>query len=486
MMHLKIAKLIHYAAVAVLVWAATQGFHALLASGLDPLVGWGVALGLALCVGGMLSVSLCHWRTTGSFAAFLLALLFAVLSLGISLPLYFSWMRGDDVVTTAVEQQREEGLRQVIRLHDALVGVAGQAEQLAAYSVKRASDEQSNGRTCEEIGEGAGPRQRFRAADANRFAEVQHNVTAVADRVKQARTQIETLPRVMATNLPAVVRTGKEAFTVAGAAAKDAVLHSTAEMLRERSRTDGDAHNDPASKRPFRCPDPQIAGAAARMAALIDALPAVTATIEVPDLRNPRTSAVELPVRVARSIGHQPGGLEAVDWSALVIGGCVELMVFTSGFLAHRRRFGLDPDRWNAESFNNPEAVRLFINMLERSRPNLDTFIDRLERYSIRLFMVNVVLVSYGCADEGPRQVARVLPLLTALGIARRDRRLPPGFLAMAGWLRWRETRDASRREGYRVNRAALDELMLAAVVVWENGGPASPPAAPLALLAPR
>lgn len=486
MMHLKIAKIIHYAAVAVLVWAASQGFHALLASGLDPVVGWAVALGLALCVGGMLSVSLCHWRVTGSFGAFVFALLFAILSLGISLPLYFSWMRGDDVVTAAVEQQREEGLRQVIRLHDALVGLAGQAETVAAYSTKRSSDEQSNGRTCEEIGEGAGPRQRFRAADANRFAEVQHTVTAVADRVKQARAQIETLSRVTATNLPAVVRTGNEAFAVAGAAAKDAVLHSTAEMLRERARTDGDQHNDPGAKRPFRCPDPQIAGAAARMATLIDSLPQVSATIEVPDVRNPRTTAVELPVRIARSIGHQPGGLEAVDWSALGIGGCVEFMVFTSGFFAHRRRYGLDAGRWNTESFNNPEAVRLFINMLERSRPNLDAFIDRLERYSIRLFMLNVVLVSYGCTDEGPRQVARVLPLLTALGIARRDRRLPPGFLGMAGWLRWRETRGASRREAYRVNRAALDELMLAAVVVWENGGPPAPPAAPRALPRPR
>jgi hypothetical protein len=469
MTDLKIVKVIHYTAVAALIGAAAKGLNAYFANALDPLAGKTIALCLALCVGGLLSVSVYRWRTTGSRTALAMAALFAVFSLGISLPLWFTWLRGDLVVASTVEQRREEGLRQIIRLHDALVGLAGQAEALATYSANRAQEELKQGRTCEEIGAGDGPRQRFRIADANRFAETHRIVSAVADRVKEARSRIEQLPRITATNFPDVVRAGNEAFAVAGAASSDAVLRSMADMLRERARTDGDERTDPGAKRPFRCPDPQIAGSAARMAALVAGLPAIDATITMPDLRDPRTSAVELPGRILRSLRGEPGGLESTDWSALGIGVFIEVMVFASGILAHQRRRGLRLGEWNGDAFQNPEAVEMFMNVLEHSLPHLEAFIDALERYHLRLFMISVVLVSHGCADQRPRQLARVLPCLAALGLAGRDRRLPGGLLALVGWLRWKETRDASRREGYWVDRDALDELRLAAAMMWRR-----------------
>ena len=71
---------------------------------------------------------------------------------------------------------------------------------------------------------------------------------AVADHVKEARSQVETLLQVTAANLPTILRTGNEALVVAGAASRDAVPQSIADMLRERSRTDAGRHNDPAAK----------------------------------------------------------------------------------------------------------------------------------------------------------------------------------------------------------------------------------------------
>src|SRR5437879_2396748 len=106
MIRLKPAQLVHYVAIAIhcaavagLTWASYQGFHALLGDGPDPRMGERLAMILSVCVAGMLGITLFYWRSTGSLGGFTGAVAFAALSLLVSLPLWYGWVRGLGVVT---------------------------------------------------------------------------------------------------------------------------------------------------------------------------------------------------------------------------------------------------------------------------------------------------------------------------------------------------------------------------------------------------
>jgi len=47
-----------------------------------------------------------------------------------------------------------------------------------------------------------------------------------------------------------------------------------------------------------------------------------------------------------------------------------------------------------------------------------------------------LVVLSHGSGDMRMRQLCRVVPLLEALGLARRDRRIVPLLISMIAWLK--------------------------------------------------
>jgi hypothetical protein len=61
--------------------------------------------------------------------------------------------------------------------------------------------------------------------------------------------------------------------------------------------------------------------------------------------------------------------------------------------------------------------------------------------------------------------LAWAAPTLVAIGWAKRDRWLPDLLVNTIGWWKWPETRGCERRETFRIDRTALDELHLGEVL---------------------
>jgi RuvA, C-terminal domain len=472
----------HLGCVAALMFASFDGLQAYFVPTLGLVVGALLAIGLVVGVDGGLAASLREWRLTGSLGMFVLMLVFLVISWSITLPFWFRVLRGEAVVVTAFEQQRNDIVRDIMTARGTLSSVVDQAHALNTHSAQLATDEYNKGFTCENIGHGEGPRRRFRNTDASRFADVERSVTAVRDRLNTAAASLERLPSIVRTDPATVLRLTNDAVAGAYAAMHDPVLHSISLSLRERSRVDGDVRTEPGSNEKFRCPDRQIAGGSVLMADSLDALPAFNTRVVVPDVRDARTAFVELPGRILRTLRGEKNGLEPEDNSALAFGALAELLVLASALFTYRRR----PGRWlrqvaAAEEFSGSDALKFFAALAKAPDPEIESIVRAFERYRLRFGRINLIVVSHGCTDPLVRRLAWALPILSALHMARRDRWLPERFLDLLAYFRWPETRGSFRREAYHFNLGMLDELQLAELIKKMNEAPLhpAPPIAP-------
>src|SRR5665213_425725 len=413
-----------------------------------------------------LAACLREWRLTGSWGMFLLMTIFLLISWSITLPFWFRVLRGEAVLVGAFEEQRNDAVRDMMKARDTLSSVVGQAHALNARSSDLAKAEFGKGFTCENIGNGEGPRRRFRTADAARFAEVERSVTEIRDRLNGAVVSLEKLPSIAHTDPATVLRLTNDAVAVAHAATQDQTLRSISQSLRERSRTDGDVRREPGVKETFRCPDPQIAESATRMADSIDGLPAMTTRVAVSDVRDARTAFVELPSRIIRSVKGEKNGLDPQDHAALAFGTLAELLVLASALFTYRRR----PGRWlrqveATEQFSGSGALKFFAALAKRPDPEIEFIVKAIERYRLRFGRINLIVISHGCSDPLVGRLEWSMPILTALNMARRDRWLPERFLDLVAYFRWPETRGCFRREAYHFQMGTLDELQLAEVI---------------------
>ena len=479
----RILALGHLACVFALMFASYDGLQAYFVPVLGSMVGGLLAATLVFGVDGGLAASLRDWRLTGSWGMFLLTIIFLVISWSITLPFWYRVLRGEAVLVTAFEDQRNDAVRDVVKARDTLSSVVGQAHALSAKSSDLAKAELGKGFTCENVGNGEGPRRRFRNADAARFAEVERSVTEIRDRLNGAVTALERLPSIAHTDPATVLRLTNDAVAVARAATQDQALRSISQSLRERSRTDGDMRSEPGSKETFRCPDPQIAEGAIRMVDSIDGLPAMNTRVVVPDIRDARTAFVELPSRIIRTVKGEKNGLDPQDHTALAFGALAELLVLASALFTYRRR----PGRWlrqveAAEEFSCSGALKFFAALAKRPDPDIEFIVKAIERYRLRFGRINLIVISHGCNDPMMTRLEWSMPILTALSMARRDRWLPERFLDLVAYFRWPETRGCYRREAYHFHLGTLDELQLAEVIAKmreEPGQKSSPPIAP-------
>jgi hypothetical protein len=478
----KILALGHLACVVALMFASYDGLQAYFVPVLGTLVGGLLAAALVFGVDGGLAASLRDWRLTGSWGMLLLTIIFLVISWSITLPFWYRVLRGEAVLVTAFEDQRNDAVRDVVKARDTLSSVVSQAHALSARSSDLAKAEFGKGFTCENIGNGEGPRRRFRGADAARFTEVERSVIEIRDRLNGAVTSLERLPSIAHTDPAAVLRLTNDAVAVAHAATQDQALRSISQSLHERSRTDGDVRSEPGSKETFRCPDAQIAEGATRMADSIDGLPAMNTRVAVPDVRDARTAFVELPSRIIRTVKGEKNGLDPQDNIALAFGALAELLVLASALFTYRRR----PGRWlrqveATEEFSGSGALKFFAALAKRPDPEIAFIVKAIERYRLRFGRINLIVISHGCNDPLVARLEWSMPILTALNMARRDRWLPERFLDLVAYFRWPETRGCYRREAYHFQMGTLDELQLAEVIAKMKEASEHKPSPPIA-----
>ena len=320
--------------------------------------------------------------------------------------------------------------------------------------------------------------------DANFFAGLEHDLSAIPPRITAEIDAVRALHPQPGATLPADIDRIRLALGNVTSVLHDPALPQIAEQLRKRIAEDQLGRKE--GKTTFNCADQAIRAQATNALARIEKLPATTIDVSVPDLTSPSESLHVLKLLANWRTWGENGGLSFSDGAVLAFAVLLEIALLWSarGFAR-----GLRPERVLEELAPAidlvPDTALGFIRaLIDEPDPRVRRFFSVLARYTATIGFHDRLVVAHGCKDSWTVDLAWVLPTLVAIGWAKRDRWLPSILVDAIGWWRWSETRGCERRETFRINRAALDELHLGEVIARMRArGQASDPDTPARLL---
>ncbi len=452
-------------AAIVLFIATSDGFAALLQAKDWDLKRWGLAVLLAAVLDAVLISSILEWLKTRAFTALLAMAVFMTASAAASTNFWYRLIRGSEKTVEIFDVQRDTALQQMIFVRDRIDEAKSGLSGLSAYSGSMALREVAKGDTCGQFAAIPGPRQRFRQADANFFAGLEHDLSAIPPRISAEIDAVRALHPEPGVTLAAALDRLRLALSSVASVLHDPALPQIADLLHKRIAEDQLDRKD--GKTTFNCADPAIRAQAANALARIEKLPATTIEVSVPDLTSPSESLHVLKLLADWRTWGEKGGLSFTDGAVLAFAVLLEIALLWSARSSAR---GLRPERVLEElgpaiEFVPDTALGFIRALIDEPDPRVRWFFRVLARYIAHIGFHDRLVVAHGCQDARTIDLAWVLPTLVAIGWARRDRWLPNILVDAIGWWRWPETRGCERRETFRINRAAFDELHLGEVI---------------------
>jgi hypothetical protein len=378
---------------------------------------------------------------------------------------WFRLIRGSEKTIEIFELQRDATLQQLIFVRDRIDETKSGLAGLSEYSQTMATREVAKGNSCGQFAAIPGPRQRFRNGDANFFAGLEHDLSSIPPRIAAEIDAVRALqPRPGETLLADLDRL-RLALNNVASVLHDPALPQIAEALRKRIAEDPLDRKE--SKTVFNCADPAIRAQAANALARIEKLPTTTIDVAAPDFTSPSESLHVLKLVASWRTWGEKGGLSVSDGAVLAFAVLLELALLWSarGFAR-----GLRPERVLEELGPAidlvPDTALGFIRaLIDEPDPRVRWFFRLLARYSTTIGFHDRLVVAHGCKDARTVDLTWLVPTLVAIGWAKRDRWVPGFLVDVIGWWNWPETRGCERRETFRINRAAFDELHLGEVI---------------------
>jgi hypothetical protein len=461
-------KRIAFLVTALVLFAATaDGFFALFNTHFPNPWAWGLALALALAaiVDGVLIGALLKWMKTRGFAALVALLVLMGISCAASTNFWYRQIRGFEKTIELFNLQRDRAMEGLIAMRDRLEDAHNGLEALAAHSRKMANREGSRGDSCERLrAKAAGPRQRFRTADAVLFEGLQQDLAPLPSRL---RAEIETVRALRPQTGQTLVRAERQLQLAAANASSivgDPVLTRIASQLRQRIDEEQESKVD--GKVAYNCADSTIRTLAGTAVARLENLPNLP-RIAVYDWSNPGAGLGLIPMVLNVQTWGTPGGLSGMDAVVVLLAVFVELaLCWTARGFAHAMPQERVPGHLPRPMEVPTDEVLTFVRALSKDPdPDVRELANLMHRYRMRILFCEFLIVSQGCRDAHVQKLAWCAPIFVAIGLARRVRMLPSFVFNVLGWLKWQETHGCERREAYRLDLAAMDELQLAEVI---------------------
>jgi hypothetical protein len=455
----------YWCVVAIVAAAAATGLKPVFVPEMGWFLGGLAAFVLAVIIEVLFAESLCQWRCGRGPLYLCLAALFCILSMICDTPYLFRMMNGAQLTMRQFAEQRDAAVRDVVVARERLAAAAEAAHDLAAVSRQKAEREAAAGDSCERSSRGRGARYEFRVADVEGFQQIEQAVAGRSKRLDAEAAHIQALPAETGEALQQGLGKLNASLAAAFSIVHDPALAAAADQLDGRAGAD-EAVRHGRDGEAFRCPDAMIRDRARATAGQLRSLPDLQQRVAVADFTDANTVMIGLPARIAASIGGgfgKPGGLTSTDLIALAVSTALELLLIGATFhVPVRRAIGRRLHAAQDALDETPVAdLSTFLNLLGEADPELCRLWSLLNRYRLRLWLWEVVVVAHGVDDPHLVQFSRVMSILAAIGWARRYRTLPLPFVRLVAWWRWREIRRAPYLEYFRVDRRALDELNL-------------------------
>jgi hypothetical protein len=447
--------------------AMTVSIASLLASELGWVLGSVLGLLLAIAIEWLFATSLLTWRRERRIGLLLLVCLFGMISVFADAPLIFRIMRGHALTTAGFEEQRSAATRDIIIAREQLASAAAAATRLADYSRLRADEEARIGNTCEKSNGKPGPRSRFRQAEAESFKATAEAIAASSQRLDGAVAAVQALKPEVGEALRAALQRLDGGIATAFSIVRDPALAALAANFDKRTQEDADERRDPKTGETFHCPDPTIRDSAKSIAQQLRSLPELKQRPQVVDFTDPNAVIVELPVRLMATIvagPGRPGTLTGIDIAALIAAVVFEMALVGAVMLKP-----VDPAigrrvRAARGAFACLTDAELggFLHLLGEPDVRIGQLFSLIDRYRMRMWPFDLVVVAHGTSNADLNRMGHVLPVLSALGWARRYYLIPGTVVALTAWRRWPEMRGCCFREVFRIKLTAFDELRLA------------------------
>lgn len=463
---LKIKK-IGFPLTALFLFVATaDGIGALLNAHFLDVWSWALALSLAAVVDAVLISALLDWLKTRRLVALSFMLLFMGVSGAASINFWYRQIRGSEKTVELFNLERDNVLQGLVTLRDRLAEAGNGLANLAEHSKKMAKREVEGGDTCErQTQKKPGPRQRFRDSDAMFFEGLNKDLEPIPPRLDTEIAVVRGLAPNAGPTLIEADRRIKQAATTASSIVNDPALGHIVSELRRRVAEDQNNRVD--GRTTFNCADSTVRTLAGTAIARIEKLPKMRPIVIV-DWSKPGGGLGILPLLVNFTTWGTPGGLSGVDAIVVLLAVLVELaLVWTARGVAR----AVPPERvlphLQCSTSEFSDGALAFVRELSRAPdPEIRELAEIIERYRIRFLLVgDVIVVSVGSNDARAQKLEWLAPILVAVGWARRTRMLPNSMFRAIAWWRWKETRGCQRRDVFRLDIAAMDELRLAEVL---------------------
>ena len=467
-------KLAYWIMVAVVSVAATTGLKPLFVPELGPVFGLLLAGLVALAIELLFSRSLLEWRRTKNIMGMVFVVLLGSVSIMCDMPLIFRMVNGAHLTTQQFTDQQGTAVRDVIVARERLVAAAEAARALAVYSQQKAQREDAAGDTCEKSSGGKGVRYQFRMADAEDFQQIDQAIATRSQRLNVTVAEIQAVPAETGEALRQGLAKLNASLAAAFGIVHDPALAGMAERLEARAQSDDTARKG-RSGETFRCPDPTIRDRARATAAQLRALPDLKQRPVVADFTDANTVMTELPTRIVASFGRggdKSNALSGRDAVAIAFSLMFELLLVVATWrLPHEPEIGQRLRSAQRALGNAPTGdISTFMHMLSDPDPALSRLFTLINRYRLRLWWKEFLVVGHGTNDSQLEELSRTMSVLCAIGWARRYRTLVMPHLVLIAWWRWPEMRRALYREVYRIDIRALDELNLAELLARTRG----------------
>ena len=358
---------------------------------------------------------------------------------------------------------------------EAVTGLA----QLSSYSSGLADREVKDGNTCGVSPKVEGPRQRFRKRDADFFAGLQRDLSPIPPRIKAEIEAVRALRPVPGETIAADAARLRLALSNAGSVLRDPAIPRIADELRNRINDDGMDRWEGRVK--FNCADAAIKSQAGNALSRIEKLPTLNIQVTAPDFTSASEGLRIVPLLLDFRTWGQKGGISPVDAAVVFFAILIELALFwTARGFARDMRPERMLERLPGRIVLVPDDALDFVRALtEDPDPRVRELCRLLQRYQARIGFSDRLVVSHGCEDKRANDLAWYAPTLVEVGWLTHDRWVFLPFVNAVGWWKWPETRGCDRRETFRIEGNAFDELHLAEVIARMRDRKQPPPPQP-------
>ena len=324
----------------------------------DSFFGWIVPSAISLAVQTMIGVSghlfrrAFRRRRWDIFVASAAMLTICVsISVGFAYAFWWHHLRSDRVAREVAAAETDRVIRPVQAFSHHLSVVSDSLDHLAMYSAERADVERKTGGTCEEVGQGAGPRTRLREADKRRFEALARGFANTAGEAQQALGELHdrretydparhddhaaAVNRILQRVRP-LVRTNYE---------------PTIDQLGERvERGRGEMEDDLTGER-YRCRDSHLEDFVRQAIGPLERLQNIRQDVptELVLHRPDRLSSLAVAYRqlgtllgVSNGADNESLSREAADATPLLLALTVDAVIFLLPFAFHERSSGAD------------------------------------------------------------------------------------------------------------------------------------------------